>query len=498
MTTLDCLEINALSVKCNNYFLVENISFHAKRGELTALTGPSGSGKTTIINAIAGLTMPNLQAAGYICFNDHTQPVARTTFGRPGYSVVFQGPLNSLNPIFTAGRYLNEVLIAVSQKIPGPNNCDLINEVLNEVGLSSKITKLLPAQMSGGERQRVLVAGVLLSRPQVILADEPTASLDIISKNEILNILYNIAHHHNIPVLVATHETNLIAKYANNFIALESFPNLCSNYKKSILSKLHSSTKSKQTNILASDLRIKIEGVKKSINGKAILKNVSFELMTGDVLGLAGRSGCGKSTLARCITGLLPPDSGTIKFKNNSGLWASITVPNPSIQMIFQEPYASFDPHLSLVQSISYAMTYAGLKRTRQDITQKALQSLQEVGIDFKTASRKPTDVSGGECQRAAIIRALLCQPYFLIADEVTSALDSESGFNVMAALYKAVEKSDLTIIIISHNVSLLANFCSKLAFLDQGEIVEFGETKEIITHSKTSLAREFIKIGLS
>jgi peptide/nickel transport system ATP-binding protein len=491
MTNSKDLNIESLSVKIKEKFIVENISLTAKSNEITALIGASGSGKTTIINAIGGLTREDFEVSGTIRLGDDIQPIAGALLGRAGYPVVFQGPLNSLNPVLSVKQYINEIANVHRENLLDQYRDDPLRKILKEVGLSIDKAQLFPNQLSGGERQRVLIAGALLANPKVILADEPTASLDIISKNDILKIFLELSRLRNIPVLLATHDIHTITKFTQTIILLKNGKR-CQNHHAFVSpSKIYALPESKHR-VNRTD-KLKVDGVNKSFDGTPVLRNISFTLTEGDTLGLIGCSGCGKTTLARCVAGLLEPDSGSISIRDHGDKWTLKTSPNSSVQMIFQEPYASFDPKISLASSVADAIYFSGQRKKFKDNLQTAVQVLRSADLDAETAHRGPSEASGGECQRAAIVRALICHPSILIADESTASLDFESEKDVLAFLRQSIESHSLTMIMISHNITLVTKFCSKLAIMDVGEIVEFGETQEVIARPKAAITKKLL-----
>jgi peptide/nickel transport system ATP-binding protein len=483
------LIVDSLSVSTSNTSLIHNLTFTAEPGSITALIGPSGSGKTTIINAIGGLTDQNLDVSGSIQLGDYVQSVATNVIGRAHVPVIFQAPLNSLNPVLSTGRFLEEIARAHNPSSTKNHRKEIVHSILNDVGLAKEKTILLPGQMSGGERQKILIAGALLTHPKLILADEPTASLDVISKQEILSLLKNISKTRKIPILLSTHDMRTITKYANRIIAL-STGRIDKNYSLgTILSPLNSVPIKKK---IQSDTILKIKNVNKYFGGNIMLESVSFELDTKARLGLAGRSGCGKTTLARCISGLLPTDSGSIEVRSNVGTFCNKNSPGPDIQMIFQEPYASFDPQRSLAQSLMDAIFFSKKGSTQGNI-KLALQALSDVGLCTDIALRKPSEVSAGECQRAAIARAILTEPKVLIADEPTSSLDYKAEANILELLLHSQELYGFAMILISHDLILLKNFCSEIAVMQTGKIIEYGPTSELMMHPKCAYTAELI-----
>ena len=490
MNNANCLSIESLTVKCQSASLVENITFSAKSGVITALVGPSGSGKTTIINSIGGLTARSLQLSGTIRIGGTVQSAATSVLGRSGVSVIFQGPLKSLNPVFSAGRYLYEIARAQGEKLPQKYRIDPVQSVFSKVGLTMDKAKLFPSELSGGERQKLLIAGALLAGPKVILADEPTASLDVVSKSEILKILSKISQRLSIPIIISTHDIRTIKNYATDAVVLSS-----GRIQQKIPSvKLSLPPYPTPANAaLSTDDILIIENVNKYLGEKHVINDLSLSFGSGAKVGLAGRSGCGKTTLARCITGLINIDGGSISLRGLDGTWRKKITPGPNIQMIFQEPYASFDPRWSLAQSFADAIYVSGKENDHSACFKQAIEALSTVGLGNDIAMRKPGEVSGGECQRAAIARAIACSPSVLIADEPTSSLDYEAERKVLEQLRHSQELEGFALLIISHDIQQLTEFCSEIAVMSDGKIVEYGEAARIKEQPITSTTAELV-----
>lgn len=240
---------------------------------------------------------------------------------------------------------------------------------------------------------------------------------------------------------------------------------------------------------------MEVSGLTKSFGDRRVLDRVTLTLRGGATTGVAGRSGSGKTTLARCLAGLIAPDAGSISLITPAGK-RSVVRPSPAIQLVFQEPQASFDPRLSLVESLAEAVRFEGATLDRRSTVVKALSCLDQVGIDNETARRRPGEVSGGECQRAAIARTLLRPPTVVVADEPTSGLDSDWSARILSLLCEAQRRHRFALLVISHDIGLLSAICIEMAVMDEGRIVEHGGVQQTIRKPVHPVTAELIEAG--
>lgn len=485
------IELDMLSVNCVTGTIVEDVSFRLHPGRVTAMIGPSGSGKTTIIRAIAGLLDDDLNACGRLRMTNEVQDLKVPCRHRSGVAVVFQEPLNSLNPLLNMAFFLDEILRANRPEMREIDRNRMISETLMQVGLPSRVTDHLPSQLSGGERQRILVAAALLVGPKLLLADEPTGALDSVAKQNILELLVELSRRHEIPVLIATHDLRSIRSIADDIIVLSKgridkiIP-----VSDLVTPDLHSS----QVVFEGGEHALEAIGVSKFFKNHQVLSGLSFTLEAGVTVGLTGRSGCGKSTLANCLAGLMSVDEGDIRLHSSDGLRHRIYQPGPRVQMIFQEPQSSFDPRWSVLRSTADAVRFAHPELSKNDCVRFALEVLLDAGLDEATVQRLPGEISGGECQRAAIARTLVGSPSVLIADEPVSSLDYEWEKRIFDLLLRYQEERKFTMLLISHDLLLLSKICSRIAVLGDGSIIEFEKPCELINSPRDPITIELVR----
>lgn len=475
MSTKGALEIEDLAVSGPLGTIISGVSFRIEPGKVMALTGPSGSGKTTIIHAIVGILGEGLVKSGAIRLGGKVVP--QEGLGAPGtISVVSQRPLEALNPAFPADRLLVEVARARMPNVTRIVRERAVDAALSEVGLPGAARRQLPTQLSGGERQRVQLAAALVGDPGLIVADEPTASLDVVARREIFGLIAKVAREHRIPVVVATHDYIAIREFCDSFAILadRSLKEIVS------ASSLRAEPLPRSPQVEPGPLLLETRGLVKSFGRRKVVDGVSLTLTSGSAIGVVGRSGCGKTTLARCLAGLAAPDAGSISLVTSAGK-RSQTGPSPAVQLVFQEPHASFDPRMSLAESLVEVFTLASAGTRAADPLHAAIACLREVGITEQTARRRPREVSGGECQRAAIARALIRPPSLLIADEPTSGLDPVWASRVMNLLREVRARRPFAMLLISHDIRVLAGVCSEIAVMAEGRIVQRETTERLI-----------------
>lgn len=238
---------------------------------------------------------------------------------------------------------------------------------------------------------------------------------------------------------------------------------------------------------------LEAEGVGKRFGEHPVLDGLNFALEAGSAVGLTGRSGCGKSTLAKCLAGLMRVDKGQVRWRDPNGSRRRMDHPGPAVQMIFQEPQSSFDPRWSLLGSTADAVRFARPELSRSDCVRLALDTLLDAGLEEATVSRRPSEISGGECQRAAIARTLVGGPSVLIADEPVSALDYEWEKRIFDLLLRYQDERGFALLLISHDLLLLSQICSTVAVLGNGAIVECAQSRDLLDNPRDAITIELV-----
>lgn len=483
--------------KGNRNIILNGISFELKRGEILSLLGESGSGKSTIAKAITGLLPPSAQIEnGIIQLADSDSiALAKRNINWQGIrgreiAMIFQDARQALNPMLTVKEHFKETLLfhrlATADEVVA-----ISTELLSSLNFSN-IPKLLdsyPFQLSGGMCQRVCVALTLCMKPSLIIADEPTSALDTVSQKEVLDILKKVQTEFNQTILIITHDIAVAHTVSDRILVLnkgeiveEGTPETVLSTPKQIYTQQLLASRSciecyvKNEATKVESPLLTITGLEKKFNRKNyVLKDVNLTLHKNEILGIIGQSGCGKSTLSKCIVGIEQPDRGQILYANTNicclkGKQKRAICQN--IQMIFQDARASLNPRYNAVQLTMEPLQYLNLgnKKEREEL---ARFYLNEVGIVGDAQERRPPQLSTGQCQRIAIARALIVKPDILICDEAVSALDMSIQTQILELLQRLHQQLGFSILMISHDIRVLRNFCDRIAVMNEGSFCE-------------------------
>lgn len=420
---------------------------------MVALTGHSGIGKSLTCLALAGLLPNGLKASGQATLLgvDTLRAADRAMREIRGKRVglVFQDAGPTLDPHRTCGAQLCDILRLHGI---GARNGRIhqIDAALGALGFMdpARIRASFPHQLSGGEQQRVAFVRSAIPRPDLLILDEVTASLDGVARNALLSVTDALRFEHNVAVLLITHDP-ILARAADTVVAMGA-PKIQSVREKPIRAIHARHPILRLTNVR----KIFGDGPTRTV----ALDDVSLTLHRGEAVGLAGPSGSGKSTLARIACGLLRADNGRVEAPVR-----------PKIQMIFQSSMAAFDPLMSLQDSLYEALQAAGVvvgERAR-----RAAKLMEDVGLDSELLMRLPDEVSGGQRQRVAVARALAAEPQVIIADEPTSALDADAADQVIRLLATVCSSSGIALLVISHDLAVLRQLCQRTITLSDGRI---------------------------
>tara|TARA_Y100000590_G_scaffold460897_1_gene621283 strand:+ start:75 stop:1775 length:1701 start_codon:yes stop_codon:yes gene_type:complete len=534
----------------------QDVSFNLQRGEILGIVGESGSGKSTVANAIINLIdKPGKITNGSIKFDDieccNNEKIIQTIRGKK-IGFVFQDPQTSLNPLFK----IKDQLIETIQTHLNLNYYDAKKrsiELLQEVGIENPERRIneYPHQFSGGMRQRVVIALALCCEPDLIIADEPTTSLDVSIQFQILKLLKDLTLQRNLGVILITHDMGVIAETTNRVVVMrygkiveqgntsDVLSNPQSNECKSLVMSVPPTNKkierfklirpdgkeiTNESLILTNNI-IKNWGIreisheklldfknitkvfdeqlflrsKKEVNKLKALNNVSFQIIEGESFGLVGESGSGKSTIAKIITSLIKPTSGEVFFEN-------LSLHDPKnkkiknkyrgqIQMIFQDPYSSLNPRFKVKDIIVEPIKFFQ-KGIDNNTIQKNINDLIDiVGMSRQSLERYPHEFSGGQRQRISIARALATRPRLLICDEPTSALDVSIQAQILNLLKDLQKELNLTILFISHDLPVIRQMCDKIAVLKNGNLCEIEKTETLFNNPNHEYTKELIRL---
>ncbi len=484
------VELKDFSLKLHAKTLLSSINFSLKKGEIVALIGESGSGKSLLAKAILRLNDEKIFNASKGQINFAGQDLLKLTeeqlINLRGSEIGFitQDPFMSLNPLHHVKKQIAETLL-LHQKLSKKAALAKVEALLKQIGLAKQASskdKIYPHQLSGGQRQRVVIASAIINQPQLIIADEPTTALDPDTEAEIINLLKNIVKNLQVSLLFISHDLELVKSFADRVLVMQQgkiveegtvaqiFKKPHHAYTKALLAAKQLKLNLAEPNFYPLLQLNKVElGYQQGGLFKkkylAILKNISFKISQGETVGLIGPSGSGKTSLARAILGLTKISSGQIIFNGlylDELSYAARRSLTRDMQIIFQDPYASLNPKMTIRQILVEGLKAHQIKHTDQLLIDAMLQ----VGLETEFLERYPWQFSGGQRQRIAIARALLLSPKLLILDEPTASLDSSSRAEIIKLLVKLQQQYQLSYLFISHDLELVKQISHRVVKL--------------------------------
>ncbi len=522
------LSVKHLSVAFGSHVAVRDLSFDIHAGETLALVGESGSGKSaTALSVLRLIEREGGRIAGGQIRLGATDPVdlavlddrQMQAYRGNRISMVFQEPMTSLNPVMRIGEQLGEVLRR-HQGLPRAEAQVAAAEALAQVQIPEPARRLrqYPHELSGGLRQRVMIAIALACRPDVLIADEPTTALDVTTQAEVLRLLKRLQAEIGMAILFITHDMGVVAEVAQRVVVLrhgvteevarvdDLFEAPRSRYARELMAATPKLGQSPlRAPVPEAAPVLKVAGLSKSfVQGVGFLKpktvtqavrDVSFEIRPGETLGLVGESGCGKSTLSRALMRLIEPDTGSVTLAGQeiTGLDpAALRQARSHIQMVFQDPYASLNPRMKVRDLITEpAFLHAGLGP--QERAALAGDLLEKVTLERDAADRYPHQFSGGQRQRLCIARALSVSPKLIVADEAVSALDVSTAARVTQLMQDLQDDLGIAFLFISHDIAVVERVSHRIAVMYQGEIVEIGPTDQVLRHPQHDYTRTLL-----
>lgn len=514
------------------HLVVDQVSFTLNQGEILGIAGESGSGKSMSALAVMGLLPKTAKVlGGSIDF------VGKELIGASSKEIrelkgtqmamIFQEPMTSFNPVHTIGAQVEEML-RLHQNLTPKEYKERTLSALTEAGLedAQDVYQKYPHQLSGGMRQRAMIAMAMIAGPKLLIADEPTTALDVSIQGKIIKQLLKINEIYGTSIILVSHDLGVIQSICEQVLVMKEGKILETGMAKDIFNhpkmeytkllveaapaawsrQLRISQKKQETvdvsssdNVLiVDDLNVSYEenssGIFHGKKKKQVVKNVSLSIKCGETLGIVGESGCGKSTLAKAIAGIIKDTKGSIKLSENQMKTKTTAINRP--QMVFQDPYGSLNP----IKKIGWILEeplriHGGL--TKEERKNKVKEMIVQVGLEEKYLGRYVSQLSGGQRQRVAIAAAVILNPELIILDEPVSSLDVTVQAQILSLLKQLQQKYQLSYLFISHDLNVIYQVCDRVCVMYQGEIVETKETQDLFLNPQHDYTKSLLKASL-
>jgi peptide/nickel transport system ATP-binding protein len=501
--------------------IVRDVSLSIAPGEFVGIVGESGSGKTQAARAIMGLTpLPLVRTAGNITFEgaELTRASGERLRELRGARIgmVFQEPMTSLNPSMPIGRQLDEGLALHRPQLTPAKRLEMVFAMLARVGIADPrgARAAWPHEYSGGMRQRIMLASVMLLEPALLIADEPTTALDAVIQRDVLELMVSLTRERNTAVLLISHDLPMVARYTDRVIVMqhgavvEAGPTAQllaapkQDYTRKLLEAIprrHATrTLEDEAPVVAvRNLVFDYPGKRKlfvKAAPKRVLHGIDLEIRPREVVAVVGGSGSGKTTLGRAIAGLLQPTGGDIQFRGQSTTpgaagWKDFRL---NCQMVFQDPYSSLNPRMTIGQLVGEGLRLLP-DMSNDDKRARTARMLLEVGLAGNYAERYAHELSGGQRQRVAIARALIRHPSFVIADEPVSALDVTVRAQVLELFAELQDRYGFSCLFISHDLGVVEQVADRVIVMQAGKIIEQGTRDAVFDQPQHAYTRKLL-----
>ena len=460
-------EVKQLNASYGQEVVLKDLDFSIKKGEVIGIIGESGIGKSTFLECLLGnihqKVMMNATEMKFLEENWLTiDSNKRREYLRQDIGIIFQNGQHSLDPLFTIGQQLEELMVQ-------PNHQAMV-EALKRVQLGEKVLQLYPHELSGGMLQRVLIAMAFINHPKLIIADEPFSALDAPLQMEMMQLIVNLAKQFHTATIMVTHQRELAYQFCTKVLTLEEGHFV---EKREVLQEKCSFVREHGEQ---KEVFFQLKNVSNHYqSGDAILQNLTLDIPKYEVTGIIGHSGAGKTTLAKILSGFIPYE-GNIKIEEKELREVLIHEKQSyyrRVQYLFQNSLLAFNPNQTILKSLEEPLRFMRKIKNKTERIQKIQELFTSLELEFDWLEKYPHQLSGGQCQRCAVARAILAQPECLICDEITSSLDDANQEKVLKVLQKVQEETNMTIVLISHNQTLIEAICSNVIVLKEGQLME-------------------------
>ena len=494
---------------------LDGLTLSLQRGERLALVGPSGCGKSTVARAVLGLLPEGSRSQGRLeLMGSDPRRLRRGALNRlrgEAVGLVFQDPMTRLNPLISIGDHLRDTLSAHGAQAARAE------ELLQRVGIGPERMNSYPHQFSGGMRQRVAIALAMALQPPLVIADEPTTSLDVAVAGQVMAELTALCQEAGSALLLITHDLAMAGRWCQRMAVMQdgrlleeaSASEVLLQPQQPLTQRLVAAARQREGGATpqapATPVVLELHQLRcwhrlggwpwqpqwlRSVDG------ISLRLHAGETLGIVGPSGCGKSTLCRALMGLNPVRGGEVMLQGRDLRrlqGQDLRQARQRLQMVFQDPLACLNPAMTVIDAVADPLLIHGLASQSQALEQ-ARTVLSSVGLDASLAQRLPRQLSGGQQQRVAIARALVLQPAVLLCDESVSMLDAEVQAEVLQLLRQLQQQLGVAILFVTHDLGVASGFCHRVVVLDQGRIVEEGPGDVMLKAPAAAITRELVE----
>ncbi len=535
-----CIENLSVAFPCpsgGEKKVVDHVSFSLEEGEILGIAGESGSGKSMTALAIMELLPENAKCVceklwfrGFLLL-DKKKPgekhkkareAVRQILSGNEMAMVFQEPLTSLNPVLTIQQQLEEPLLLHSE-LTAKQRKERMLEALAGVELKNpeKLLKQYPHQLSGGMRQRVMIAMAMINKPELLIADEPTTALDTVTEREIVELIRRLARENHTAVIFISHDLGVLRSICDYVMIMKDgrvvekgtteqiFEHPECTYTKNLMKAAVKGPKEPEesTWISADCVALSVDnlsvaykrasGLLKKPELKRAVEGVSFTVKKGEIFGIVGESGCGKSTLLKAVSGLLTDYTGEVfcRTGKQEGITGTVIVTKKKtagVQMVFQDPYTSLNPAKKAGWILEEPLRLnTGL--TKEERRARVLELLKETELPADVLHRQVAELSGGQRQRVAIAAALITKPELVLLDEPVSALDVTVQAQILELLLRLQREHGLTYVFVSHDMAVVRKICDRVLVMKDGRAVECGRTEELFLQPKEEYTKKLL-----
>lgn len=460
-------EVKQLNASYGQEVVLKNLDFSIKEGEVIGIIGESGIGKSTFLECLLGnihqKVMLNSTKMKFLEENWLTlSSKKRREYLRQDIGIIFQNGQHSLDPLFTIGQQLEELMVQ-------PNYQTMI-KALKMVQLEEKVLQLYPHELSGGMLQRVMIAMAFINQPKLIIADEPFSALDAPLQKEMMQLIVNLSKQYDTATIMVTHQRELAYQCCKKVLTLEE------GYFVEKEEKLEEKISIVRDRGDQKEVFFQLKNVSNHYKYEdVILQNLTLDIPKYEVTGIMGHSGAGKTTLAKILSGFIPY-AGSIEIEGKE-LRELLAYEKQSyyrrVQYLFQNSLLSFNPNQTILKSLEEPLRFMREIKNQSERIRMIKELFTSLELELAWLEKYPHQLSGGQCQRCAIARAILAQPECLICDEITSSLDDTNQEKVIKVLQKVQEETKMTIVFISHNQSLIEAICSNVIVLTEGRLMD-------------------------